>query len=315
MTQARGSASQIIFDEESTFGSDPDPVAAMNCPFETTSLGLTQNFIERNTITSSRHKKKPRVGNKDVSGDIVVELNNHHHAYLLKHLMGSVTTTGSDPYEHEMIGGTLPTSLVIETGFTDIDQYLKYNGCRIGGANFTFPQEGIIKATFRVMGADMTRGASSMEDSVTSDTDQVFDGFDASINEGGSSIATVTEVTLDVDNSLDGDSGYVIGGSGVRTGIPEGMQVVTGNLSAQFHDETLLDKALNSTETSLTITLTRDANNSIVFKVPEMIYEVPPLGVDGDGGIVIDLPFRGYYDDNTDEAALVITVENDIATL
>lgn len=313
-TQATGAQAQIVIDEETTYGSDPGTPDAFVIPFVNENLQLVQNFVGRQTITSARTERAPRLGKKDVSGGILVELNNHNHAYLLKHLMGTVNTTGT--YDHEMKIGDLPIGLVIEKAFTDLDtpEYFKYNGCRINRALFTFPVEGIVTARFDVVGAKETVGTSPLDATPTSDTDEVFDEFDATIEEGGASIATVVAAEIEVINNLD-PNGYVYGGAGIRTQLREGMAGVSGKLTAIFDAVTLYNKAVNSTETKLSISLDRDANNAILFEINEMIYEPHAPAIDGPNGITVELPFHAYYDDDAAATSLEITVTNDIISL
>src|SRR3990170_2625140 len=148
MAWAKGAKGQLLIDVETTYKSDPASPDGKIIPFVRESLVAKKNLIDSNSITGNRNKKVPGGGNIEVSGDIEIELSDTAHSLLFKHLLGSNTTTGaSDPYTHTMKIGDLPVGLVIDKGFTDIAQYLKYNGCRVAGATFTFPTEGLCTAT------------------------------------------------------------------------------------------------------------------------------------------------------------------------
>ena len=114
---------------------------------------------------------------------------------MFKFAFGSVTTTGSGPYVHTFkIGSTLP-SFLAEKGFTDINQYHLYNGCKVNRMAVSLTPEGFQDVTFGIMGAKETISGGTYDATATDLGKQSFDGFAvATIEEGGSAIAYVTAV-------------------------------------------------------------------------------------------------------------------------
>ncbi len=317
MAWGKGSKGQLLIDAETTYKSDPASPDGKIVPFVRESLSSKKNLIESNSITGNRNKKAPGGGNIDVSGDIEVELSDTAYTLLLKHLLGTNVTTGaSDPYTHTMKVGDLPVGLVIDKGFTDIAQYFKYNGIRVAGATFRFPTEGICTATFRLVGAKETVGSSTYDATPTSYTHVPFNAFQATILEGGSSIAIVKDVEFSIENDLDLD-GYTIGGAGERRSLPEGFAIVTGTLTALFEDVTLYNKAKNMTETSLKITLDRGITpaRSIEFLIPELVYEQNAPVIESSKGVLVKLPFRSYYDNSTEATSLQVIIKNGLTAI
>lgn len=317
MPWAKGTAGRLMIDSESTYKSDPGSPDGKILPFVRESLVSKKNLIDTATITSNRNKKIPGQGNIDVSGDIEVELSETPYATLIRHLLGSnATTGGSDPYTHTIKIGALPVGLVIEKGFTDIAQFFKYNGCRVAGATFRFPKEGIVTASFRIMGAKETVGTSSFDATPTNMTHTPFSAFEATILEGGSSIATVTEAEITIDNDLDTD-GYTLGGAGERRYLPEGFAMCSGTLTALFEDVTLYNKAKNLTETSLKITLSHGTTPArlMEFFIPELVYEQNAPAIEGPRGVLVKLPFRSYYDNSTEATSLQVIIQNGLSTI
>src|SRR3972149_8041650 len=101
MTWAQGANAQVLIDAETTYKSDPASPNGRVLPIVSSSITPSRNSIESNTITGNRNKKTPGAGNINVAGDINVELSDTAFTLLLKHLLGSLTTTGaSDPYTH-----------------------------------------------------------------------------------------------------------------------------------------------------------------------------------------------------------------------
>lgn len=320
MAQAQGSKGQIIYQEETTYKTDPVTPDCTLLHFKNESLKSSRNLISSDTIRGDRNASKPILGNKDVSGGISLELQ----AYigtLLKAAMGSNTTTGTGPYVHTMkIGSSLP-SLLIEKGFTDIGQYFKYNGCKVNKFSLNVRSEGFQDLSLDLIGAKETTGSASFDTTPTNLGKTSFSGFNiAAIEEGGSPIAIVTEADITLENNLDG-SVYVIGGAGERQSLPEGKVKVSGTLKALFDSLTLYNKALNSTETSLKIIYqlgTGDGsagNEYLEFFIPELLYSPNAPVISGPQGILVELPFEAYYDNSTEATTMQIVLKNTVSTI
>ncbi|HDH51216.1 MAG TPA: hypothetical protein ENH31_00330 [Nitrospirae bacterium] len=317
--QAEGANAQIIYDEESTYKTDPGTPDCKVLPFVTSGLKLDRNLFSSKAITNSRNPKKPGRGKYNIGGPIALEINPYI-GTILKHLLGSNADTGADPYMHTMKVGVLPVGLVMEVGFTDISQYFKYNGCRINKFDLSVNSEGIIEGSIEVMGAKETVGSSSLDATPVDLGHKPFDAFEASLEEGGSAIATVSEVKLSFEQNLDG-SVYVIGGGGERVSLPAGTVKISGSLKAMFEDLTLYNKAINHTETSLKTMFSRGdglgsaGNESLEFLIPEMVYKPKSPEVAGPQGVYVDLEFEGYYDNSTEATTLQAILKNTQATV
>lgn len=322
MAQARGINSAVTLFEEDTYGQDPGTPDGYKVPFTSFSLAKNQNRIDSNVIAGSRARVEPFLGNVDVSGTLGMEVGAENIGTLMKHLLGTNNTTGVDPYTHTITIGDLPIGLTMEVDYgseiSGSGRYVKYNGCRIGSANFNFPQEGAVTAQFNMVGADAALASTPLDATITDNGHTTFTGFEASLQEGGAGIATVTSVDLTVDNGLD-TSQYVIGGAGVRSSLPDGFVTVSGTLTAQFDSAALMTKALNNTETSLEITVSRGdglgsaGNEEIVFSLNQMKYEPTTPGVDGPNGIIITLPFKSYL--KAADNGLEVVIKNAVATI
>jgi hypothetical protein len=321
MPQATGANAKIIYDVESTYGSTPGAPASIVLPFVSENLTQKRALFRTNVMRGNRNQVVPKRGNKDVGGSITTELNPYM-GKPLKHLLGANVTTGAGPYTHTMKIGALPVSLCFEKQYLDLGtpQYALFNGCRIGRGSFSFGNEGVIPLTLDIIGKKETLSGSSFHGSPTDLGHNPFDMFEATILEGGSSIAIVSSVSLDISNDLDGGM-YVIGGAGERRALPEGVTAITGTLTALFEDATLYTKAVNNTESSLKITLSRGnglgsaGNESLEILVPELVYEQNSPQIAGPRGIVVELPFSAYYDNAAETTSLQMILKNTQATL
>ena len=135
-----------------------------------------------------------------------------------------------------------------------------------------------------------------------------FQNLNATIKEGGVTVANILSCDINFDFGLDGDS-YAIGGKGFRTYIDPGIVSISGTIKAFFQNKDLLNKAVNGTESSLELRLEQD-DWSLTFKLPELVYERQSPGIDGPRGVNIELPFKAYYRADAGRSASIITLVN-----
>jgi hypothetical protein len=319
MAQASGSRAQIIYDQETTFGVTPASPDARILPFLSEAFGQKRERNNSNVIRGNRNATKGTKGKKDVSGSIDTELNPYM-GTLWKHVLGSVATTGSGPYTHTITVGALPVGLTIEKGFTDIGQYFLYNGCRVSKASLEFNDSGFVPFKMEFMGRKRTIAAASFDATPVDLGHLPWDMFEASIEEGGSAIANVRKVTMEIEENLDGEN-YCIGSQGERISIPEGSFLVSGNITALFEDLTLYNKAMNDTESSIRIVLSRGTgagtagNERMEFKVCELVYGENDPVVENDKGILVELPYAAFFDNAAEGSSFQVILMNTQATL
>ena len=319
MAQARGSNSKLLVGTEATFktiaNSNPHVL-----PFVSESLRLSRNLIDSQTIRTNRNPLNPARGNKDVTGDITVELT----PYMTKmfyHALGTFTTSGASPYSHTFVVSNLPPGLTVEKQFTDLatPEYFTYAGCKVNSMRMTFAPEGFIETVFSIIGSAQTVTTSAKLTGALDYSDdavcQQFDGFQAAITEGGSTLGIVTRLELTLENNLD-NSVYVIDGTGERYSLPEGLVKVSGTLTALFENMTLYNKAINNQESSLQITLTQGNgtgaayNEKIDIFIDELLYQPQDPVVNVPAGVLVELPFIGYYNNDTEASTLRMIVWN-----
>ncbi len=309
MTQARGFKAQLVAGFESSYGQTPATPTGFKLPVNSAQVKSKQNLVDSATISGRRDPAQPVPGNIDVSGTVVVPVDEIGIGYWLKAMFGAPVTTGSaDPYSHVFKAGDSQPSFILEQGFPDIGVYELFNGCKVNKFALTLGGDAELVANIDVLGAKETAGTASFAASPAAIALSRFNNYQASIQEGGASIATVTNATLNVEFGLLGDS-YTLGGSGLRTSLPEGLLKITGEIKAFFENKALLDKALNGTESSLSLKLT-NGTHSLEFLLPEIVYERNAPGIEGSKGILVELPYRAFYGNNAQGSALVVTLKN-----
>lgn len=317
MTQAQGTQGYLAIQKETTFGVQPSSPALIKLPFSSESISKTVALDTNDHITANRNSRLPVRGNVDVAGAINFNLGFYPGEILLGAL-GSVSTTA--PTHTIKIGDALP-SFTVEKGFTDIDQYFLYKGCKIGKFSLTVAQSGFQKCSIDIMGASETASGTSFDSTLTDLGDQPLDGFAISaITEGGSAITGITEMTFEIDNDLDGDT-FQIGGTGTRGSINDGLAKVSGTIKGFFESLALYNKAINLTESSLAITYTRGTgagtagNEQMVITIPELVYSVRTPAISGPKGVYYELDWQAYYGNDAGASSAIITLKNTQAAL
>jgi len=87
------------------------------------------------------------------------------------------------------------------------------------------------------------------------------------------------------------------------------MYTITGTVKAFFENATLLNKAINGTESSLQITLINGVY-SLDILLSELKYERSSPSIENSKGILIELPFTAYYQDDANNTACKVTLIN-----
>ena len=322
MTTARGANTQLLLIEEATWGTTPAVPSGYKIPV--TGIGgswFSRNLVDNPELRGNRNPPAPCQGNVAVNGSFQSTIHLDAIGWILKHGVGTPVTTGAaDPYTHiSKVGfsgataGVLPVGLSIEIGHTDIDQYLVYSGCKINTIGISASSEGISTFDVGIIGKGEPAVDTSSEDAAPTEyTSDALCAFSASIAEGGSPSAIITQVDLTLNNGLD-DSLRTIGSSGEIVDLPETLASVTGSLTALFQDMTLLDKGLDHTESDLTLTWT-SGTHSLALHIPELVYEPSSPAISGPAGVMVNMNFRAYYADDADATILKSTLINAVAS-
>lgn len=313
MPQATGSNARFAFVEEVTAGTTPGTPAMKLLNALTTGEGLSASIEElrSNAISPDRAVIATRGGNKTVGGSVPFELPLLGIGTLLKHALGTVSTTGAGPYTHVIKRDALLPGLSVEKGFTDINQFFVYRGCRINTLDFAVANSGLITGSMAIEGLSAADPSGTELGVPTSTTHDPFVHHEAVFEEGGTGTA-LRGLTAQVTNNLQTDNWNV--GNQDRVSLPEGVGETTGTATYLFEDLTHYNKWKNETESTLKITFTA-AGGSIEFFWPKVKYtgEAAPK-IDTEQGILIPMNFRGLWDD-TEQTDLRITIINTETTI
>lgn len=300
-TIATGAQHSLHFVAESTYGTTPSTPTWTPCPHTGCTLGVTKDSIVASKLRGDRQIEDLRHGNKQVGGDIPFELEYGAFDDLLEAaLMGSWSTD-------VLKVGTTRRSFTFERKFADLDtaEYHRTEGAEINTMSLEIAPNAMVTGTFGVMGEDLTIATAEVASSTYSADvgNKPFDSFTGSITEGGSSIGTVTQITLNLDNGIERQ--FVVGSDVTLQGADKRSNL-TGTLTAYFTSKTLYEKFLNETESEIVLTLTDLDGNDLQIDIPRIKYTAGNPDVSDEGSVTVALDFQALYS-SSDASNIVIT--------
>lgn len=204
--------------------------------------------------------------------------------------------------------GHTDKSFAIEHWYPDLpNQSELFLGCKIAKVSMSLPPTGIATVSFDVMGQDLADtqakrgGVATSSQYFTSPTTVTTTGVLAAVNGllrvGGSTVATVTGLTVEIAPAYTGDP--VVGANTIPQLFP-GKVSVSGQFTAYFDSVTLRDAFVNETEIDLIAAFTADNSATADF----ITVALPRIKVgsankdDGDGGIVQTFQFQALLDNS-----------------
>lgn len=290
MAFAQGSRSQLTYVVESSFGATPSAPAMITIPYNTHSLSLTKERVQGEEIQADRIPRVDRHGNRQVGGDIVVELRDTDYDDLIESAFFNTFTSAG-----ELTIGTSQQFLTIEDGALDISEYRQFVGCGVSSMSVSIAPNQMVNTTFSLVGQDMTQSSTSLDSTPTAASGgEPFDSFSGTISEGGSPIAIVSSLDFSITNSL---APTFVVGDNTTPQLEFGRAVVEGTVVAYYEDEALINKFLNETESSLQVVLDDPASGSTyTFDFPAIKYNGADVPVANPQSRLITLPFVALYD-------------------
>ena len=300
MAFAQGSRSSLSFIVESTFGTTPAGNFT-NLPFSTHSLNLTKDRVAGNDIQADRMSRVDRHGNRQVAGDIAVDLRDADYDAFLESAMLNTWAT------NVLKVGVTPKFFSVEDYAADIDQARVFTGCSVSTMAISLAPNQMVTTTFGMVGKDMSMSDTEKTQDAASGA-APFDAYSGDLaigNVGGAtSVAIVTSLDFTLNNSF--APTFVIGDDSAPS-LEYGRAEVEGTLTAYFEDASLINRFLNETETEIEVSVDDPTGgNSYTFQFPKVKINSADVGVDGPTSRMISMSFVALYDD-TEGTNLKIT--------
>ena len=290
MAFSQGSRSSLSFVTEATFGTTPAGSFA-NLPFSTHSLNLTKDILAGTDIQADRMGRISRHGNRQVAGDIVVDLRDGDYDLLLESAMLNTFATNI------LKVGVAPKFFSIEDFAADIDQARLFTGMAVSSMAISLAPNQMVTTTFSMVGKDMTIGATEKTQTAASGA-APFDAYSGDISIGTvgspSAVAIVTALDFTLNNAY--APTFVIGDDSTPS-LEYGRAEVEGTLTAYFEDASLINRFLDETETAIRVSVDDPTGaNSYTFDFPRVKINSADVGVDGPTSRMITMSFVALYD-------------------
>ena len=299
-TFAQGSRSSLSYIVESTFGTTPAGNFT-NLPFSTQSLNLTKDRVAGNDIQADRMPRVDRHGNRQVGGDVVVDLRKGDYDAFLESAM--LNTWATDVLKV----GTTPKYFSLEDYAADIDQARLFTGCTVSSLALSIAPSQMVTSTFTMVGKDMTIGATEKTQDAASGN-APFDAYSGAVAIGNVGASSASGVVTGIDFTLNNSFAptFVIGDDSAPA-LEVGRAEIEGTLTAYFEDAALITRFLNETETELSVSVDDPTgSNEYTFLFPRVKINSADVGVDGPNSITISMSFVALYD-STEATNLKIT--------
>lgn len=242
----------------------------------------------------------------DVTGDIEVDLPTSGLGLLLAHAMGSFPTKSAGAFTFNL-GDVYGKSFTAQVGMPEYDGTVvtkTIGGCKITGFELSVGNGEIAKGKFTVDGTSFTTATALATASYSAST-SLFNFAQGAITIDGSTVANIKDFTLTVENTLKTDR-FNLSATGLKNEqIINGFRNVTGQLTAEFTDTTLLSKYVSDANTAISLTFTGPSSTGLTITVPaaKLDGETPKVG----GPEAIDVAFSfTAYDDGTNAPLTIV---------
>lgn len=259
----------------------------------------------------------------DVSGDINLDLPTRGLGLLMAHAMGSFpspTTVSTGVYSYTFtLGDTYGKSFTTQVGLPQYGGTVTpktMGGCKVNSFELAVSNAGLATGKFSVDGASLSTSTALATASYSAST-SIFHFAQGAITVDGASVANIKDFSVNVDNVLKTDR-FNLGSAGIKQEqVINGFRKITGKITAEFTDTTLLAKFIADSNAAIALTFVGNTiastfkdTLSITLSAVKFDGELPQVG----GPEVIDVNFTfEAYDNGTDAPMTIVYQTGDAA--
>ena len=316
MALPSGLAAQIGWAEETTWGT---PVTVDTfAPLVSESIGFEKTRLESSGIISGRtilDTDQVKAGNRTVSGDIQLEAYEQSIGTVLKHALGTVSTTGSGPYTHTITPGDLTgLGLTVQVGRPDVGGTVRpytFSGCKVESVELAIAAGEIATLGVSVVGKDVATNTALASVSYAAQASRPFTGIEATTSTWGGGALEIKQVSLSIANNLDADRRF-LGTDTIDEPLQAELRTIDGSLEVEFSSLALWEDFASLTYRDLIVTATNGVE-SLSYTVHARLDGVEPQ-VGGRGLVTTDIPYV-VSGDGSDADAVTIVYTSDDASI
>lgn len=291
MAFASGSAHGLRYIKETEFGVTPENPAMRAVRHTSCSLVLNKDSFQSNELRKDAQISDLRHGVKQANGDIGIELS---FAEFDDFLAAAVRGEWKN---NVLVAGIETPTFTFERIFNDIGRYETFTGCAINTFSLQIQTNAMVTGTMGIVGKGVKFAPTpTAAEELPSYTQSPLDGFHGELKEGGVPMSVITSIELNIENGI--ETANALGSDEAVALIPARINI-TGTVSAYFQDMDLLNKFINEVESEISVTLGTGGPGSYIFKLPRIKYSGGTNSVDGEGPIMLDMPFQALLDECT----------------
>lgn len=293
---ANGSRHSMRYIAETVPGTTPASPVFKALRHTGTTLGMSKESLQSEELRDDRQIADFRQGAMQTGGDINIELSYGSFDDLLEAVLLGTWTA------NVLKAGVVRRSFTIERFFGDIvsadKPYHRFTGVEFNTLSLSITANAMLTGTLGVVGIGMSTGTAILTGATytAATTTSPMDSFTGTLQEAGTPIAVITEITLSLENGI--EPRFVVGSKqSIRPSIARSN--LTGQITAYFENSLLLDKFINETESSITFEMPDGAGNKYTVLIPRIKYTGGQPDVDGEGPITLAMPFQALLHPGT----------------
>ncbi|ANO57509.1 hypothetical protein [Vibrio phage vB_VhaS-tm] len=295
---ADGSRHALYAVEETAYGQTPNDPAFDTVRITGTTLGLSKDSLQSAEIRSDRQIADFRLGANQVGGDINFELSYGSFDKLLQGALLSANWAGSP---EEVKAGVTRKSFTFVRKFEQFQAAQKpfyiYRGVEINQMQLSIAANAMVTGVFSVFGAsqELAQDLSGMGTPTynAATVSEPVDSFTGALQEGGNTIAVITEISLTLANGI--EPRFVVGSK--NSIMPSlARSNLTGSITAYFEDSSLVQKFIDEVDSSIKFELPDTEGNNMIIELPRIKYTGGQPDVTGEGPITLTMPFQALLD-------------------
>lgn len=288
LTVASAARHGLAYVPEADAGTTPPTPAMAYLRHTSCSLGVSRDSFTSEEKRPDRQIADVRTGTHKVGGSIGFELSyGEFDLFLAAALAG-------DWASDVLKAGTVEHSFTLERRHPDIGEYTSYKGCYINKFSLSIKPNAMITGSFDIVGlAGATSTTPLAATPTASKTDMTYDSYRGELIEGGLPIGVVTALDIALDNGIQPQ--FVLFEKSAPF-VSWGKSSLTGSLSVFFTDNTMAQKFLDGTYSSVEFTLGDGTSKSYTITIPRVLYTGADVPMQADGPLTLTMPFTAILD-------------------
>ncbi|MGM0583817.1 MAG: phage tail tube protein [Pseudomonadota bacterium] len=294
MARAQGARARMALAFESAYGTPPAS-GWFRMPFASSTLGAEQPLLSSELLGYGRDPLPPVKDAVTSDGDVVVPIDAEAWGVWLKAAFGQPTTSGTDPWTHELQSGgwTLP-SMAIELGMPEVPHYATYSGCVLDRLSWQMSRSGLLTATASLVAQGESVAATSGAGTPSEWSLKRFGHFNGAVTRDGAPLGNVISAEVTYANNLDRIE--TLRNDGRIEGADPSVAALTGRIEVRFADQALLNQALDGAACELSFAYALEGGESFALVAHAVHLPRPRLEIQGPQGVQATFDWQAARD-------------------